>query len=78
MKEFLPENVTHLKLILGFDKESYYPLKIAEKSRCATVLFRGKNVTMSTNRTSFLGGMVSHHHPGCFYGSGSIDSILNR
>ena len=36
------ENVTLLMPILGFDKESYYPLKIIEKSRCATMLFRGQ------------------------------------
>ena len=52
------KNVTLLLPFLGFDKESYYPRKIAEKSRCATVLFRVKNVTMSTNRTSFLEGVV--------------------
>ena len=35
-------------------RNPYYPHKIAEKSRCTAVLFRVKNVTMSTNRTSFL------------------------
>ncbi len=36
------ENVTLLKPILGSDKESYYPLKIVEKSCCVAVLFRGQ------------------------------------
>lgn len=48
-------SVTHLKPIWGVDKESYYlPLQNHRKSCCAAVLFRVKNVTMSTNRTSFL------------------------
>ena len=57
-KESLMKNVTHLKLFLGSDKESYYPLKIAEKSRCTPVLFRVKNVTMSTIGTPFWEGVV--------------------
>lgn len=58
MKESLMKNVTHLKPVLGSDKESYYPRKIAEKSCCAAVLFRVKNVTVSTNRTPFLEGVA--------------------
>ena len=53
MKDFSLKNVTLLQPILGFDKEPYYPLKIVEKSCCAAMLFRGKNVTMQADRTSF-------------------------
>ena len=50
--------VTLLVLILALDDKSYYPIKVTEKSHCAAVLFQVKNVTMLTNRTPPLEGVV--------------------
>ena len=87
-------NVTLLMPILGFDKKSYYPLKIAGKSCCAAVLFWVKDVTMSTNRSPFWAGVLSYHYlnhfrtknrwydcsflPRFLYVPNSLDSILSQ
>ena len=58
--------VTLIKPISGFDKESYYLCKIVEKSCCAVVLFGVKNVTISTNRSSILDGVIQYHYLSIF------------
>ena len=58
----LLRNVTLLWAIVELDKKSYYPLKIAEKSCCATVLFWDKIVTMQKNRYPFLKGVAFYHY----------------
>ena len=78
---------------MRFDKESYYLCKIVEKSCCAVVLFGVKNVTISTNRSSILDGVIQYHYLSIFkskpiamaallapifFAPSSLDSILER